>query len=90
VLVSGYLQTYMYYELLASMRRPQLRFEFSFRLKPIIQVVARLPATFHIDFVSSNSGFLEVRRIRCRGADRLPLWGKGSLGFYVLTFLGFR
>jgi len=34
-------------------------------LKPIIQVMARLPATFNIDFVCSNSDFLEARRIRC-------------------------
>ena len=84
------LQTYMCYELLASMRRLDHRFEFSFSLKPIIQVMARLPATFHIDFVCSNSDFLEARRIRCRGPDRVPLWGKGRLGFYVLMFLGFR
>jgi hypothetical protein len=42
---------------------PHLRFEFSFRLKPIIQVMARLPATFHVDFIGSNSDFLEARRI---------------------------
>jgi hypothetical protein len=55
----------MCYALLASMRRPRLRFEFSFRLKTIIQVMARLPATFNIDFVCWNSDFLEARRIRC-------------------------
>jgi hypothetical protein len=46
------------------MRRPHLRFEFSFALKPIIQVMARLPATFKIDFVCSNNDFVEARRIR--------------------------
>ena len=53
------------YALLARIRTPHLRFEFSFRLKPILQVMPRLPSTFYVDFVCSNSDFLEARRIRC-------------------------
>jgi len=49
------------------MRMPHLRFEFSFSLKPIIQVMARLPATFNIDFICSNSDFLVAGRIRYTG-----------------------
>ena len=60
---------------------PHLRFEFSFSLKPIIQVMARLPATFNIDFICSNSDFLVAGRIRYWGLDRLPLLGRRCLGF---------
>jgi hypothetical protein len=55
---------YLDIRLFSRVRTLHLRFEFPFRLKPIIQVMAQLPATFNIDFVCSNSDFLEARRIR--------------------------
>jgi hypothetical protein len=52
------------FALVARLRMPHLRREFSFSSKPIIQVMARLPATFDTDFVGANSDFLVARRIR--------------------------
>jgi hypothetical protein len=65
ILEASPLETYMCYALLDLVRSAHLRFEFSFSLNPIIQVMARLPATFNIDFICSNSDCFEARRIGC-------------------------
>ena len=80
------------------MRRPDPRFEFSFSLNPITQVMARLRDTFQIDFVCSNSDFLRLLQLALflqalrflgsklgAGGSRFARAGSGTLGTFSVS-----